>query len=155
MLFTILFFAALVTGQAAPLEDAQIPTPIARAELREALRAGHVAVFGIEPNAGRLAMAEAQCRHEGPGLNHNVGAIGAVRGQRWFRLGGSRFRAYRSHLEGAIGYWQHLRRRCNSAFAAFDAGLPREAARALDRCRYYRAPERLYAEALEAMFSPE
>lgn len=154
MLIAILFFAAMVAAPAPWPEEPRTPTPVGRAELRAALREAHLRVFGAAPNVARLAMAEAQCRYEGPGLNHNLGAIGATAGQRWFRLGGSRFRAYVSHLEGAIGYWEHLKKSCASALAAFDSGSPEAAAQALGRCHYYRVPERLYTEGLASLFSP-
>ncbi len=132
-----------------PAEATALPVADAPAVLERA----HLAVFGHLPSAARLAMATAQVRLEGLALpGRNLGAIHAVRGQPWARLGRShRLRWFASYDDAARAYWGLLRARCRGALHAMNSGDPARVARRLRRCGYYRAPEAWYRDGLRAL----
>jgi hypothetical protein len=127
-------------------------------ELLQALRDGHVKVFGEEPSQNRLSMAWAQVAFEnGQGKwswNHNLGNVNAVNSQAYFVNPADRhhYRAFDSFVDGAEAYWNTVRH-CTAAVKMFDAGAPSAAAGSLKRCGYFEADLEPYARAMASLFS--
>lgn len=63
------------------------------------------------------------------------------------------FRAYQSLAEGAVDYFDLLRKRFASAWPAVEAGNPAEFSRLLKQARYYTGDEGQYTRGLVAIFN--
>lgn len=158
---TVIAFIALCSAAPASADDprqAMVNTPMSRVELLQALRAGHVAVFGEEPSRNRLAMAWAQVAFEnGQGKwswNHNVGNVVKRGSQPYFfsSIDHQRYRAFESFEDGAAAYWGTIRH-CAPAVRMFDVGAPTAAARSLKGCGYFEAELAPYARAMASLYS--
>ena len=136
-------------------------TPLARAELAQALIAGHRRYFGTLPNENRLAVAWAHCALEhaaGAKLyNFNLGNVTC--GPSWegdFYVMHVpppdppvlRFRAFESAELGAVDYWRMLDTHYPSALALFDKGSAYDAAFRLGQIGYYTAKKEVYSNAV-------
>jgi hypothetical protein len=132
-------------------------TPATSDEIRDALDHSHRMVFGRSPSPTRLRMAIAQVDVEtGRGRKmrgHNPANLGAGEGDhvRYYRIGGSRFRAFRNLLSGCLAYWILLRDRCSAALAAMNWGDVDMVAEHLHRCGFYRAPVERYADEMRGV----
>jgi len=135
-------------------------TPTTKDVLISALYKGHKQVFKQAPNNKRLAMALAQINLEnGHGkkiYNHNLGNVGPRRTQKvpYFILGGSKFMAHKSFLQGAVGYWHHLKAVCPGALPYFSSGHPIVAGYRLRACNYYTSPKVKYSRLLNILYQP-
>lgn len=137
-------------------------TPLTEQQIVEALHAGHLDVFHVNPRASRLATAYAQvCLETGCGQkglwNYNFGNLSCWSSDPCDQfsltrdtLGGDavrtmRYRSYASASEGAAQYWRTLAGRYVSALSLFDSGDEAAIARELGRLRYFTAPVADYA----------
>jgi hypothetical protein len=138
------------------LHRKQTLTPLKQSELFEVLKESHVSVFGKEPSINRLASGWAQIGLEnGQGnkiYNNNLGNIGGSKKQPHFFIAGHRFKSNDSPLEGAIVYWNTIKKMCSAVLAYFDAGDPNGAAKQLYRCGYYRADPNFYSHVMSQLF---
>lgn len=134
---------------------------ISEMDLAEALIEGYKKVYGSQPSMEVLGSAWSQAvleRDPSLGLpNYNIGNITA--GKSWVESGKpfftrgtvevdknskeykviSKWRAYASAAEGAIGYWQLLGNKFKDAMAWMEAGDPVSASVALGEKGYYTA----------------
>ena len=140
------------------LYQKRVITPASKTVLINALYDGHKKVFKTTPNYKRLAMALAQINLEnGHGkkiYNHNLGNVGPRRAQKvpYFILGGSKFMAHKSFLQGAVGYWHHLKVVCSGALPYFSTGRPVVAGYRLRACNYYTSPKVKYSRLLNILY---
>ncbi len=142
-------------------------TKLTAEELRDGLRAGHVAELGDEPSIHRLRMAWAMVHHETGGTesmwNFNAGNIMCTPGYpichalKVPRPGKepTYYRSYPDFEAGARDYWRLLAGRYKDALPFFDQGDAAGAARALREKGWYgyadRDPEeeaRVYGRSL-------
>jgi hypothetical protein len=131
-------------------------TPIGKPELAAVLRDGHYAVFGYFPSDERLAVAWAQVAIENrQGLevyNHNLGNITSGKNRPYY-VKHNRFRAHKTFSDGAIDYWNVVKKLCRSSFKHFDKGEPYQAAQVLKRCGYYGADSDKYGKAMVWLYN--
>jgi hypothetical protein len=148
----------VVVVQQPPLRRPMVQTPMTRGELMNALREGHIRVFGKPASKNRLAMAWGQVAFEnGHGkltFNHNLGNVGptAADQPRYYNRGDGHF--YRHHddfVSGAAAYWEVIKR-CSAALARFDTGNPTEAAMYLKRCGYFEADLVVYTRGFSSLY---
>lgn len=137
----------------------KIITPISEEELKFILSETHIKVFNKPAPDKRIHMAWAQIAIEnGRGkkvYNHNLGNIGTdpinPKGS-YYKVAGSKFRSFTSFEDGAIHYWQHLKKRCSSSLRYFDLGDPYTASLALNKCGYYRSDIKFYQKNLSSLY---
>jgi hypothetical protein len=156
-------FVTCITTQALadPPRSEHVPivrTPLSRMELLDALRDGHLKVFGKLPSNNRLAMAWGQVAFENGGgkysFNHNLGNIAPNRQDQpsYFNKGDKHwYRAFYDFADGAAAYWEVIKR-CQPALARFDSGNPKEAAAWLKRCNYFEASLEEYTPGFTSLF---
>jgi hypothetical protein len=141
------------------LEVKKEKTEISEQYLKNILRSSHLEVFNKEPSINRINMATSQIFFEnGAGkvvYNHNLGNIGGnplyPKGP-YYKISGSRFRAFPSFKDGAKCYWITLKNKCSSALNQFDNGDTYLASLHLQKCGYYRADFDHYYKNLNSIF---
>jgi|SRR5581483_2333254 len=160
-LITVVFSCTLGSAQAEPPKREHVETvktPLTQLELLQALRDGHLKVFGSYPSKNRLAMAWGQVAFENAAgrasYNHNLGNVGptSVDQPTYFNKGDKHwYRAFYAFDDAAAAYWRVIKR-CQPALVRFDLGNPREAAAALKRCNYFEAELEEYAPGFSSLF---
>jgi hypothetical protein len=156
MFLPLVAFAILLLGIPNPLPPPPTGlTPATVAELRDALRQGHMDAFGYAPSPNRLRLALAQAELEtGRGKRmrgQNLGNLGAGPHAVSYRVAGYRFAAYRSLRDGALAYWILMASRCSMALRRFDDGDPMGAGAVLRRCGYHHSDPVVYGNLLRAL----
>lgn len=127
-------------------------TPLGKPETAAVLRDAHHAVTGVFPSKARLASAWAQVRLEAAPSCHNLGNIGATGDAPFYRLGGYKWQAFPSFVDGAVGYWQTIVRNCGGALPYFDAGDAMGAAVRLRRCNYHQSDVGAYGRGMASLY---
>jgi hypothetical protein len=138
-----------------PIEDKPVLTPLGEKQLMNVLKHTHQEVFDRPASRERLAMAWAQVALEnGRGkltLNHNLGNVGAIKNQRYYRKGPARFRSFSAFHEGGRAYWNVLKNNCAGALQTFRSMDPMLTAKKLRRCGYHRTEVELYGKVLHGL----
>lgn len=150
------------------------PTPISEVELAVALRSAYIQVFGVPPSKEMLGCGWAQVALEhkrGEELwNNCFGNVTAStdwkgdyyvfrcaervdkKNNTW-KVIDMKFRAYPTAAEGAVGYWNVLRKvRYSAVLPVFEQGKAREAALLLGEKGYYTAHEDVYSNTMSKLY---
>jgi len=131
-------------------------TPIGKPEMAAVLRDAHYSVFGYFPSKRRLAVAWAQVAIENrQGLevyNHNLGNITSGKDRPYY-VKRNRFRAHKTFSDGAIDYWNVVKKMCSRSFKYFNKGQPYQAAQVLKQCGYYGANADRYGKAMVWLYN--
>lgn len=138
-----------------------LATPLGEPELAAVLRDGYHAVTGRRVRRGLLVGATAQVMLEtGRGevdgrmmilsRGHNLGAVGAAKGQPCHAVSGHRHRTGTDHVDAARAYWRAALR-CSAGMRGLEDGDAHEAARGLAACGYHRTDVATYARGLAGL----
>lgn len=141
------------------LELDKLQTSVSEIELKNVLKDTHYSIFHNFPSENRINMAWAQIAIEnGRGkyvYNYNLGNIGTYANKYskpFYKVAGSRFRAFFSIKEGAKAYWSYLKEKCKIALFQFDTGNVKESASSLKRCNYYKSDLDTYYVSMQSLF---
>jgi hypothetical protein len=156
-MLALLLFAVLTIAPSQ--RHKPVRTPIDPAALTELLYQAHLAELGTAPSQARVQMARAVIRWEnGNGDKvylHNLGNLGAPRGEPYYVDTGGYYAAFPDFDAAARAFWRHLDTHCARALRWFDASDPGESASALKRCGYFSAPLAQYEAGLRRLHRHE
>ena len=84
--------------------------------------------------------------------NYNLGNIGVGKLQPYYKVAGSKFRAFSSFEEGGKAYWTHLKNKCQAALSNFDWADISKVIIHLKKCGYYEVSSEHYQKLMNSLF---